>query len=274
MPPTPDTPSQATDTSPRRVRARLWAAGALVGTTVLTAVVAWAVPKIADTAVEGDPVSVTVESDPTRVSAYGSEERAVALPEGPLRAPNPGPTCGDLYAWARAIEGVDAGRTRLHLFTRGEAEGQVVLSGIRAVVDRRAAPTFGQQLFCSPEGELSNRTLTIDLDTAEPKIRYESADGRPFGFTLAAGEVEAFLVTAVTTTSSVWWHLEIDVVSGDERRTLRIDDSGRPFATTAAASEGRWKWESDRWHARGLPSGVAAPPPVVPGERLSTLGAP
>jgi hypothetical protein len=256
----------------------VWALLALIGTTVLTAAVSWVVTTVADRTKDrleaGEPVVVTVESDPTRVSGFGDEVRAVAVPAGQVPAPDPGAGCRDLYTWARARSGVDAGRSLLHLFVRGERAGEVVIHEIRAVVDRRQAPAPALELSCHPDGELEDRRLGIDLDSGSPVARYDSAEGNPFGFTVRRGEVEAFLITATVNSSAVWWHLEIDVVDGDQRRTVRVDDNGRPFATVPAATGGRWRWGSDGWSAVDLGPGAVGPTAVRPGDPLPPLPTP
>jgi hypothetical protein len=260
----------------RRWSKRVWALAAFVVTTVLTAAISWVVTTFADRAQErfGDPIVVTVESDPTRVSAFGSEPRAVAVPAGPVTAPDPGAGCSGLYAWARARAGMDAGRSLLHVFVRGDVAGEVVIEAMRAVIDRRQPPPAMLELACFPEGELQSRRLTIDLDSSRPIARYVTPESRPFGFTVQKGEVEAFLITATAATSSVWWHLEIDVVDGGHRTTVRADDGGRPFVTAPRVAAGRWQWGADAWNARDLGPGAVAPPPVLPGQPLPPLPVP
>lgn len=256
-------------------RARVVAVVALVVTTAVTALVSWGVTQFATETTkrlgERNPISVTVESDPARTSASDGL-RQVAIPNEPIVAPDPGPGgCHDLYAWARSIGGLDVEQTQLHLFTRGEVPGEVVISQVTVVVDQRSAPLDARQLVCTPEGDLTSRILTVDLDAAQPIARYTSADGRPFGFTLDQGEVEAFAITAVTSSSYVRWHLELQVVSGDEQRTLRVDDDGRPFATTAVRPGLRWWWSGTDWEPDDLTDGVATPPLVAPGQEFPRL---
>jgi hypothetical protein len=169
---------------------------------------------------------------------------------------------------------MDAGRTLLHVFVRGDVAGEVVIEAMRAVIDRRQPPPAMLELACHPEGELESRRLTIDLESSHPVARYVSSDGRPFGFTVQKGEVEAFLITATAVTSSVWWHLEVDVVDGGRRSTVRVDDGGRPFSTAPPAAGGRWRWGADAWNAKDLGPDAVAPPPVRPGQPLPSLPVP
>ncbi|MCW6011157.1 hypothetical protein K1W54_42435 [Micromonospora sp. CPCC 205371] len=254
-------------------RRRLIALGALVGTTTLVAVISYAVPKIIDrlTTSDSPPITVTVVSDPSRVSGFDSTERAVAVPGTAAPAPDPGPRCGDLYPWSRANGGADAGASRLHLLVRGADEGQVVITEIRAVIEERAPKVPSHQLYCLPEGELTSRVVSIDLDDERPVAKYETADGKPFGFTVAPGEVEAFLITATVARATARWHLAIDVTAGSEQHTVEVDDGGEPFRTAPIPQGGRWLWVGTGWEPRGLPAGATAPAPVPPGRPLPQL---
>jgi hypothetical protein len=273
------TPVDAVDPArgPRRWSKRLWAVVAFLVTGVLTAVISVVVTNLAERAQQriGSPVEVAVVSDPTQVSAFGSEIRAVAVPTAGLTAPDPGAGCRELYRWARGRSGLDAGRSLLHVVVRGESDAEVVIEQIRAVIDRRQPSTDTTELACLPEGELEQRRLSIDLDAAHPVAQYTSGDGRPFGFTVRRGDVEAFLITAPVAGSSVWWHLEIDVIDGDRRSTVRVDDNGRPFATAPSAAGRRWQWASDGWIAKDVgaaaPVGTPTAAPVVPGHPLPPL---
>jgi hypothetical protein len=256
-------------------RARIWAIGALVLSTALTALISWIVSEFASETTQrlraGDPVSINIESDPTRSAAF-DKPYAVVIPGDPVVARDPGGyDCHDLYTWARSAGGADAGMTRLHLFVRGNDAGQVIISKIRLRVEQRSAPMEGALLECPPQGVLDSRELTIDLDDGRNSIEYQSEDGRPFGFTLEQGEVEAFAITAKTATSYVRWHLEIDVVAGHDRRTIRVDNGGRLFETTPARPGSRWWWGDSGWDAVGLPDGVRAPAPVAPGQPFPAL---
>jgi hypothetical protein len=251
----------------------LIALGALVGTTALVAAISYVVPKIIDrlTTSDSPPVTVTVTSDPSRVSGFNGTERAVAVPGNDVVAPDPGPGCADLYPWSRANGGADAGASRLHLLVRGADEGQVAITQIRAVIEERAPVRRGQQFHCLPEGELPNRVLSIDLDDERPVAAYETADGKPFGFTVAPGEVESFLITAIVARATARWHLAIDVTAGSEQHTIEVDDGGKPFRTTPVPQGGRWRWVATEWVPGGLPAGVSAPAPVAPGRPLPQL---
>ena len=71
------------------------------------------------------------------------------------------------------------------------------ISNARAVVIvTRETPATGIDLTCPPAGEAELRALSIDLDQRDPRARYQSTEGREFGFTLEQGEIETFVVTA------------------------------------------------------------------------------
>jgi hypothetical protein len=253
----------------RSAASRLLTVRNLVLTTALTALVSAGVTgglQLASRAVPSGPgVSVNVLDDPDQVPAFGPPISLV-LPRDARTDGSPGPECGGFYAWAKQRGGADLGTTRLQVVVRGTGDGTVVINGMRVVIDTRVAPVGGIAVICPTAGDLSQRKVTIDLDRAAPSAHYEAADGRAFGFTVANGEVESFLVTATTVSHLVSWHLELELVSGGETRTVRVDRGGEPFTTAAAPAGGGWEWNyQDAWSAPGHAT-------VPAGQQLPALG--
>jgi hypothetical protein len=251
----------------RRTRFRSIPIIALASSTALTAFITWAITFISDSTADElkDTISVTVESDPTRTAAFSNEEQETVLPERNLIAPDPGAGCKDLYARSRTMGGVDARESRIHVFVRRETPGTAVISQMFVVIDERAPIRLGSHLYCGLEGELDNRRLSVDLDTTQPRIKYENDQGNAFGFTLSEGEAEAFTIRAVTNHSYIRWHLELEVVEGTEKRTVRVDDAGVPFATSATTEEA-WGWNGQSWSATSPDGKIAR---TIPGDRFS-----
>ena len=237
-----------TQGSKRGVKTSIVAALALAGTTALTTLVTWAITLASDSATDQlkSPVELTVQSDPTQTAVFSGEKQEAILPGLNSTAPNPSTGCRDLYKYSRAMGGADAKETRVHAFIRRSSPGTVVVTQAIVVVDERLPSLHGSHLSCSPEGELENRNITVNLDAAEPRINYESETGKPFGFSLEQGEVETFVIRASANRSLVRWHLELEVVEGTETRTIRVDDSGKPFATSAVTGRS-WSWTGSSW---------------------------
>lgn len=166
--------------------------------------------------------------------------------------PPPRGLCRDRKAWADSIGAVDAVFTRLQVTLEGRSGGAVVIDGIRAEVVARRAPLAGTWLMCPVGGaEASPRRIDLDLDSEPPKVQFlregDEPVATPILFTLRRGEVETFLVRAVTSTCDCKWRVTFDLIASGERRTVTIDDDGQPFRTTATARAKPHVWQAGRW---------------------------
>lgn len=233
----------------------------LIGVTALGAVVTWGATEfvtfVRDEVTASDPVSIAVESNPAQTSAFAGLPVDVRLPAGSRPSTGPGPGCTGFRPWAHEQGGADAGATRLQIVLQGRTSGQVLISNARAVIVARETPAPGVDLTCPPAGEAELRALAIDLDQRDPRARYQSADGREFGFTLEQGEIETFSVTATASKATYTWYLELTVVVGDESRTVRVDDGGRPFRTTTPIQAKRWEWDYENAWTRQTDDGTS-----------------
>jgi hypothetical protein len=72
---------------------------------------------------------------------------------------------------------------------------------------------------------------------------------RDFPYKVSESDPEVFFVTAHTSGHDVRWYLELDWSSGSRSGTVRIDDHGKPFRTSAAGKDyygwmlGGTKWD-------------------------------
>jgi hypothetical protein len=218
------------------------------GATALAALVTWGATKVTSSVeshvAQGKPIAWSVETNPSKIGAFGAATIALRLPAGVTRvAGGPGPGCSGFHPWARSQGAVDGDVTRLAVVVRGKLDAQVVLSDARAHVVRREPILSGAAIQCPPAGETSFRPLSIDLDSRDARARYGSARRKPFGFTLSKGEAETFVVTASASRATYSWYLELTVLAGDTPQTVRIGDHGRPFRTTSTHGAGVWSWD-------------------------------
>jgi hypothetical protein len=229
---------------------------ATVGGLVLAAVttlVTWAATKgvtaLEREATARDPVTVTVESNPSLASGFAGTSVDLRVPAGAQAGAGPGPFCRGFRPWAQARGGVDAGVTRLQVVIQGRTAGRLLISDARAVVLERTATAAGIDVRCPAAGEAEFRAVSVALDGPDTRARYDSGDGRPFGFTLDQGEIETFLVTATADDADHAWYLELIVVAEGVPVAVRIDDGGRPFRTAAPAAGRVWEWDYENaWY--------------------------
>jgi hypothetical protein len=228
-------------------RRKLLSIPGLIAVTVVTILAGWGATQLT-AAVDNklsarDPISWTVETNPAHVGAFEDLPIALTLPSQVQPTTGPGVGCRQFYPWARTNGGVDAGTTRLQLALQSQAAGQLLIADARAVVVGNDRLTTGINVECLRAGEADLRTLTIDLDSPNPRARYQFSSGRNFGFTLNKGEIETFLVTATAEKATYSWFLELTVVANEQASAIRIDDDGKPFRTTASTTGTVWTWD-------------------------------
>ncbi|MGI5447853.1 helix-turn-helix domain-containing protein [Streptomyces sp. CA-243310] len=173
-------------------------------------------------------------------------------PEGQVPPPS---APQDTRGWARALGAVDAGAMRLQLTAKGRADEAVVITGIDVRVVERAAP-LPWRAFSMGDGcgsGITPQTFDIDLDDARPVTRAKDGqDGgstvpaKGFPFKVSSHDPQVFNLEVHTEGHLASWYLEVGWSSGDRRGTVRVDDGGRPFRTSALEGRPRYGWWPDR----------------------------
>ncbi|MHA4818206.1 hypothetical protein ACXZ65_28030 [Streptomyces aculeolatus] len=251
----------------------------LIVTTAVVGVVTWGVTRLTDGAeslAQDAPAlaTISVETNPSKVGAFEDTAIRGVIPEGARPTAGPGDGCTDFHDWLTDNGGTDAGQSRLQVTVQGNAQRQVQIANLRAVVVSRVEPKPSVGVDCPTAGQANLRFLTIDLDSPQPRVEYESQDGTPFGFTVEAGEIETFLISATAEQSLYHWYLELDLVSGNEHVTVRVNDDGKNFRTAPVPETASWDWdwESSWVHVpsgQELAVGERFIPPTPTGEATS-----
>ncbi|MFF9090487.1 hypothetical protein ACF1BE_29660 [Streptomyces sp. NPDC014991] len=225
----------------------------MIVTTVVLGLVSWAVTYLttkAESLTQSDEplVTVSVETNPALVGAFEDKAMMGVVPVGTRSTRGPGTGCQAFHDWLISIGGVDAGDSKLQVAVQGAASQQVQINNMRVILLKREKPTPSVGLSCPSAGAANLRPITIDLDQAVPRARYQ-AKGRLFGFTVNKGDIETFLVTATAKKARYTWYLELDVVSQGKKATVRVDNYGKPFITAPAPESLGWSWNySDAWY--------------------------
>ncbi|MER7706842.1 hypothetical protein ABTX81_28585 [Kitasatospora sp. NPDC097605] len=232
----------------RRRRELFLSLPALIVTTAVVGVVSWGVTRLTDgadslTRDTPPPATVSVETNPKKVGAFGDLEIRGVLPEGAAPTTGPGTGCTGFHDWLVKNAGTDAGESRLQVTVQGNAERQVQIANLRVVVVSREEPPPSVGVTCPTAGQANLRFLTVDLDNPQPRATYTSDDGAPFGFTVESGEIETFLVSATTGRALCQWYLELDLVSGSKHTTVRVDNGGKNFRTAPVPRTPLWSWD-------------------------------
>ena len=155
-------------------------------------------------------------------------------------APPPNPQ--DAATWAGAENAVHGRQTLVRITVQGRSSTAVVLEALRVRVVGRSAPMAGTNYAMDNGcgGALTPRYFDVDLDKGRPVAR--PADGNDSGVTIpamrlpyrvSAEDPEVLLIDARTVACDCSWYLELDWSSQGRTGTVRVDDHGRPFRTTA-----------------------------------------
>ncbi|OSZ55561.1 transcriptional regulator, partial [Streptomyces pharetrae CZA14] len=175
----------------------------------------------------------------------------------PARVPPP-PAPQDAGTWAAAQGAVHGRETTVRITVQGRSATAVVLEALRVRVAGRAEPVPGH-VYAMDEGcggALTPRHFAVDLDKDRPLARPVAGNdaGTPIPavrlpYRVSAEDPEVLLVTARTAGCDCRWFLELDWSSQGRTGTVRIDDRGRPFRTSAVEGLPRHTYDTSarRW---------------------------
>ncbi|MFI6876220.1 helix-turn-helix domain-containing protein [Streptomyces sp. NPDC050400] len=175
----------------------------------------------------------------------------------PSQVPPP-PAPQDAAPWAATQSAVHGGETLVQLTVQGRSDTAVVLEALRVRVVGRTAPVQGtayaMDMGCG--GAITPRYFAVDLDKDRPIARAVAGNdsGTPIPavrmpYRVSAKDPEVLLITAGTSSCDCRWYLELDWSSQGRKGTVRIDDDGRPFRTSAIKGLPRYVYDtlSRRW---------------------------
>lgn len=118
---------------------------------------------------------------------------------------------------------------------QGVAGRTVVLQSMTVVVVRRAPSMAGIYLPAGCQEELVPRKYELNLDSPTPRVVPQPGN-IGFPYTITNDDPEQFVITPDVASGDVEWSLYLTWTSGASEGRLVLDDSGRPFRTTATAA--------------------------------------
>jgi hypothetical protein len=130
----------------------------------------------------------------------------------------------------------------VEISVQGRSSTAVVLEALRVRVVGRTdpAPGYVYAMDQGCGGSLTPRHFAVDLDKDRPIAHPVAGNdaGTPIPaarmpYRVSAEDPEVLLVTARTGGCDCRWYLELDWSSQGRTGTVRIDDDGRPFRTSA-----------------------------------------
>ncbi|MFJ6657035.1 helix-turn-helix domain-containing protein [Streptomyces sp. NPDC091377] len=169
----------------------------------------------------------------------------------PARVPPP-PAAQDARGWATAQGAVHGRDTNVRITVQGRSATTVVLEALRVRVVGRAAPVRGNSYAMDQGcgGAITPRYFDVDLDIDRPIARAMPGDdvgtelpAVRMPYTVSSTDPEVLLVTGRTAGCACDWYLELDWSSQGRGGTVRIDDNGRPFRTSAIKGLDRYQYD-------------------------------
>lgn len=165
--------------------------------------------------------------------------------------PPPAPQDGEV--WAATQRGVHGRNTTVEITVQGRKSTAVVLTALRVRVVGRTTPVegnaYGMGGGCG--GRVTPRYFDVNLDKDRPIARpVDGADldvripAVSFPYRVSAEDPEVLKVSAETETCDCSWYLELDWSSEGRTGTVRIDDGGSPFRTTAVKGLPRYEYDT------------------------------
>nr|WP_202502023.1 helix-turn-helix transcriptional regulator [Streptomyces sp. SID5785] len=140
--------------------------------------------------------------------------------------------------WASAYGAVSGGEQRVALTLQGTGPDTVVLEALHVTVAGKSAPLawndYAMGSGCG--GGVETRSFDVPLDAGSPTVSGINGQ-RDFPYKVSESDPEVFYITAHTEAHDVRWYLTLDWSSGSRHGTVRIDNDGTPFRTSA--NEGR-----------------------------------
>jgi hypothetical protein len=248
----------------------------VIAMTVLTALVGagvtWTVNYVREANFEpSDAVKLSVETDPGKMSGVSSAGRSAIIPSTVRTHGSPfnkDGGCDGFHSWVADNHGVDAGETILQINGQGTTDKAVLIQNMRVSIIETAPPLTGIAVRCPAAGNAQLRAIAVNLDATPPTVDYTSDSNAPFGFTLAKGETESFVVSATAAKATYRWGIEFDVVVDGVAATLEV--GVKDGFTTTVRPHKDWDWNYiDGWElydpdASSIPPTVAASDPLPP----------
>ncbi|MEU0372846.1 helix-turn-helix domain-containing protein [Streptomyces sp. NPDC006283] len=187
---------------------------------------------------------------------YGCDH-AYLVDRAPGDVPPP-PAEADAESWARSLRARHGAETGVRITLQGTGTETVVLESLQVRVTARRAPeprnVYRMDSGCG--GSLTPRLFDVDLDMPRPiahaKAGNDAGETIPavsFPYRISANDPEMLLVTGRTVACDCDWYLQLRWSSGGRSGTVRIDDDGRPFRTSAVrdGQEYGYDYVSRRW---------------------------
>jgi hypothetical protein len=160
-------------------------------------------------------------------------EQSFLVDRRPENVPPP-PVQQNVVGWITPFDGVAADSQMVSITVQGTGKETVVLRELHVRTVSSNPPLdwskYAMGVGCG--GGMDPKSFDVSLDQVNP-LAMPIGGQRNFPYKVSESDPEVFYVNAHTSGHDVRWYLELEWSSGTRRGTLRIDDHGRPFRTSA-----------------------------------------
>ncbi|WUH92105.1 helix-turn-helix domain-containing protein [Streptomyces sp. NBC_00433] len=147
----------------------------------------------------------------------------------------------DAAQWAATYGAVASRDQRVALTVQGTGADTVVLEALHADVVTKGAPlAWNDYSMSGCGGNVDTKSFDVDLDSGSPAVTVKNGQ-RAFPYKVSESDPEVFYVTAHTAAHDVRWNLTLEWSSGSRHGTIRIDDDGSSFRTSASVGRPRYE---------------------------------
>ncbi|MET8829007.1 hypothetical protein ABZX40_16040 [Streptomyces sp. NPDC004610] len=210
------------------------------------------VPEVQDGLRPGPELSVSVEKVQLDDEGLSKVTREDHRPDARLAALMARPNAVTAPAFdeaLRAVGGVNLETLTIRTVFTSRRSQQINIVDIQPEILERTAPWSGSLFSAPSQAGAPTMNLMLDMDRPRPQARDAVFDnstgkmepGKPFfaqrTITLRDGKQQVVLVRARTLRHYVSFRLRVTYLLGDDRRTVTVDDKGRPFELTAFSGD-------------------------------------
>jgi hypothetical protein len=267
--------NKETELKPARWR-KLRTVPGVIGMTILTTLVGAGITWIVSDLKEAnfrpsDAIKLSVETDPAKMSKPQVRYWSAVIPSSVRTHGSPFKDggCMGFHSWVADNHGTDAGTTVLQISAQGATDKAVLIQNMRVDIIETSPPLTGIGVECPTAGNAQLREIAVNLDATPPTVDYTSDSNAPFGFTLAKGETESFVVSATAAKATYRWRIEFDVVVDGIADTLEV--GGKDGFTTTVKPHKAWSWNYvDGWQLND-PDSSAIQPTIPASEPLPQI---
>jgi hypothetical protein len=202
------------------------------------------------------PVDVVIETDPAVFLAGEPnwDGFSFVFPGRDIGQVGPAPAwvCREWHRWAMARGGVHSFEQRIRVAVIPRGEATVLVEAFEPEVVSRTQIPRGAYVTCAVGGADGRiRHISVDLVESPPWTTYRGDEGEEvqrFKLTIGKGDAERFEIVAKADPGSlVEWRGRLHVIANGKKKTITIDDEGKPLRLSGPGSGPYYMWRGDGW---------------------------